>query len=179
MNSTSLCALLTIFLLSAVGGNMASIHAAEKQDIPVPTVEEFLNDAPESQNLAYEKDNALLEKAAAMQIAIDKFKHMGVGVSMFEHSLQHARILIAEGKTAEANEALGHLNESLADQQKRFYADKIQSWHSDRARMIANKIAVKNGQIPYSAASDLSRSAHRTLSKKAVSGSPLLYPIAR
>lgn len=177
MNSTSISALFTVFLLSAAGANITSIQAAEKQDIP--TAEEFLNDAGACEKIAYEQDRHLAEKAAAMQVAIDKFKNMGVGVSLFEQSLQHARILIAEGKSAEANEALGRLNHSLTDQQKRFYADKIQSWHSDRARMIADRIAMRNGQTPANSAGDLSRAAHRTLSKKSISGSPMIYPIGR
>jgi hypothetical protein len=179
MDNTVVSAITTILLLCAVGGNAASIQAAEKQEIP--TVEEFINDAPAHESIAYEQDSQLIEKAATMQSAISKFKKMGVGVAPFEHSLQNARILIAEGKTAQANEALGRLNDSLMDQQKRFYVDKIQSWHCDRARLIANKIAAKgSGGYSYrSPAAELSKAAHHTLSKKSVSGSPMIYPIAR
>lgn len=178
MNSSSISAICTIILLCAVSGYKASVHAAEKQEIP--TVEEFMNESPACEKTACDRDVHLLQKAATMQTAIQKFKTMGVGVSMFEQSLQNARQLIADGRPGEANEALGHLDESLRDQQKRFYTGKIQSWHSDRMRMIANRVAAKGGHIAYSpVSSELSRSAHNTVSKKSVNGTPVIYPIAR
>ncbi len=162
---------------------------------PIPASEDY--------QLNLQSNSAMTEKLNALEIAINKFKDMGVGVAAFEQNLLQARSLQKEGKLTEAEQVTAHLNLSLQDQQKRYYAGKIQIWRSQmklaHARHASLASAHETGETlglgprPKSAfhpessaqksntstAAGLSKGAHSVLSKTKSDLSQLIYPIAR
>lgn len=171
--------LTVLFLLAGINTSISTAAFGQNADSQI-------SGNSESNRSLSVKDEAvtmdLSRRLESSKIAIDKFKQMGVGVSLFEQSWQNIKSMLAEGKQQQANEALERLNNSLAEQQKRFYAGKLQSWHADNQRRIAAKAGVSGtGSKPQALrpSAELSRGAHGVLSKKKGDYTPLIYPIAR
>ncbi|MBX9724581.1 MAG: hypothetical protein K2X81_24465 [Candidatus Obscuribacterales bacterium] len=159
--------------------------------------------ASEDYQLNLQSNGVMTEKLNALEIAINKFKDMGVGVAAFEQNLIQARSLQKEGRLTEAEQVTEHLNLSLQDQQKRYYASKILMWRSQMKLAHAKHASLASshetgetlglGPRPKSAfhpessaqksnagtAAGLAKGAHSVLSKTKSDFSPLIYPIAR
>ncbi|MBX9690178.1 MAG: hypothetical protein K2X27_25930 [Candidatus Obscuribacterales bacterium] len=117
---------------------------------------------------------------------IEKFNKMGVGVSAFEKSLSKAKVLSEEGRENEAQDCLQHLRRCLEEQQQSYYSNKIQNWHRERQRYIADrkarlKLAGKQGSPENAAAQSggLGKAAHNTIARAKGEYKPFIYPIAR
>ncbi len=132
------------------------------------------------------ENQAFAERSAKTAAAIDKFKAMGVGVSQFELMLKESQKLNAEGKNQEAQNLLDRLHLALIDQQKRFYASKMDAWQKQVVKARSLKTGrTRNNQVQSGkssiagAGAGLSKGAHTVLSGRKGDYSPLIYPIAR
>jgi hypothetical protein len=125
-------------------------------------------------------------RIASMAAVIARFKSMGVGVTPYENKLSEARSLLSEGRTAESQAVLTHLDSLLRDQQKSFYANKLQAWRNQQRNLIAARVGVKkhsgNNQAtaaPQGASVGFSRAVNGVLTGAKGEYKPLIYPIAR
>ena len=151
----------------ALACSTAGVMAADKQD-----AENSITPAGTAQAV---KQIELEHQVQATENVIGKFKEMGVGVTPFELSLQNIKGMVSENRISDAKWQLDRLNYSLSDQQRRFYADKIQSWHTDRQRAIAERVRAFKAGNP---GARLCQSARDTISKRKSLGT-IIYPIAR
>ena len=117
--------------------------------------------------------------------AINKFKEMGVGVAPFESITAQAHSLLEANQVGEAEELTLALKHSLEDQQRRFYANKIQVWHN-QIKLQQEEMKKKKGHHLASSSSpstksggNLAKGAHGVLSRADAKYTPLIYPIAR
>ena len=127
------------------------------------------------------------QKHKELEASLVKFKQMGVGVGPFQRQLDDAKSQLAEGRTAEANETLKRLEENLVDQQKRFYSNKWQSWHTGRKLLAQKRIGLRSSDLERSIKpsgkssnkSSISSSITSKLSGKDTKYNPVIYAIAR
>ncbi len=163
-------------LVLALGA--ANVQSASGQDgLSVNTANEPAETSTDCRNLD--------SRITSLSVAIEKFKSMGVGTTPYEQALERVKVLLSEGKQTQANALLERLNTTLEDQQKRFYAIKMQDWQTQR-QALKKRLASKadSGAAPCSsglpsAGAGLSRAGSGVLSRKKGDYTPLIYPIAR
>ena len=170
-NKVPLLAISLTLVLTATG---AVAQDAGDDGVASPPVQADVS-AEAKKMIASFSDNNLSDELDKVEVAIEKFKVIGVGVAPFEQEAQDIHVLLGKGEQTMADAKLARLKQSLADQQKRFYANKIQDWHKQR------RLAAKYPQsyTPTNAAGALSKGTHSALSKAKGEYTPLIYPIAR
>lgn len=116
--------------------------------------------------------------------AINKFKEMGVGVAPFEAISSQAHGLMQANQVGEAEELTFGLKHSLEDQQRRYYANKIQVWHN-QVKLRQEELKKKKGHVVSSNTTGtnngggLAKGAHGVMSRADAKYTPMIYPIAR
>ena len=116
-----------------------------------------------------------------LQIATEKFKDFGVGVSLFEAEIAAIRRLLAGQELESAEQKIQRLKASLSDQQRRFYASKLLVYNQQKEKLSAERKAKrKTSGRAVSDAAGFGRAAHEVLKEdKGRKYTPLIYPIAR
>lgn len=122
-------------------------------------------------------------KQIRLQHAISRFGDMGVGVTPFQAQLNQSKQCLADGKANEAAEILAHLEDSLREQQNRYYSNKWQSWHNERKLLAEAFRSKQKNQASVSTSrskpNNMSKAVGSVISKKDTKYNPVIYPIAR
>ncbi len=141
--------------------------------------EAALDAAP--QGISSDLEKECQAKQDRLQLAISKFREMGIGVAPFQSQLDESKQLLSEGKQTEASSILGRLERSLVDQQNRYYNNKWQTWHNERKLLtqafIRRGVAANPPRTIKS--NSMSKAVGSVVSKKDTKYNPVIYPIAR
>ncbi|MBX9572340.1 MAG: hypothetical protein K2X77_25820 [Candidatus Obscuribacterales bacterium] len=173
LSSVLLCSMM-------ISSNTPALSAPEAP-LDVPSVEASI--AP--QNISSDIHKDCQTKQVRLQEAISKFGEMGVGVAPFQSQLNASKQLLSEGKASEAAGVLARLENNLVDQQNRYYSNKWQSWHNERALLAraftkkqGNKASVSRSSQP-AKSNNMSKTIGSVISKKDTKYKPIIYAIAR
>lgn len=181
-----------LMLMISVPGAYA--QEADEMADPAQTEEEESAVAEEENTTAREKSSAVKNESASfsdteisrelekIESAIAKFKAMGVGVAPYEQAASDVRAHLAKHENEQAAALLGRLKQSLADQQRRFYANKIAVWHKQKEllrQQLKQQAKEQGDRPPANNGASLSKGTHSVLSKTKTDYTPLIYPIAR
>ncbi len=160
-------------------------ESADERDENAAPIAAAAGQKPQVNKTATHSPEEIAKALQSCEQAINKFKEMGVGVAPFESVTAQAHGLLEANQIGEAEELTFALKHSLEDQQRRFYANKIQVWHN-QVKLQQEEMKKKKGHNLVSASSpstksggNLAKGAHGVLSRADAKYTPLIYPIAR